>query len=146
MVETRSAAARTLAAAVLVVVAVGALAGCGDDEGATGAADPSPRPTLLVDEDPDGSFEAIVSGATGLNAQGCVIIGDRLVVAPEGSRADDDGGTVHLAGYAPFTLGDDVELVGGQEELPVEDAHPEHVACSELGVDTVRVAVVAPGP
>ncbi len=135
-----------LAAAVLVVVAVGALSGCRDDEGATGAAaDPSPRPTLLVNDDPGGFFEAIVSGATGLNAQGCVTIGDRLVVAPEGSRVDDDAETVHLTGYAPFTLGDDVELGGGQEDLPVEDAHPEDVACSEAGVDTVRVAVVAPG-
>ncbi|WP_375001597.1 hypothetical protein [Aeromicrobium sp. CTD01-1L150] len=126
------------------LTAVAVLSGCGDEqEPAVVERDASP-PTLLINEDADGAFLARVHGTTAVNDQGCITIDDRLLIAPEGSHLGNDGKTVELEGYAPFVIGDEVELGGGHEEVEPSKLTDQQRDCAPDGADLVHVTGVAP--
>ncbi len=128
----------------IAVAMIGGMSACGDDQEPAAAADPTPSATLLINQEADGYFRARLNGTTAVNDQGCIVIDDYLLVAPDGSRLDDDGTTVHLTGYEPFQVGDDIQLGGGYEELPRTEAPADIQACSPAEADPVKVAAVAP--
>src|SRR5690349_9632071 len=97
-------------AIVALVSACGHDDGSGDRANESLASGPS-APVLLTAPAGDGSFTAVVEGVLGLSQLGCITLDGRLLLAPYGSRVVDNSGSLDLASYGRFKIGD--RVVGG---------------------------------
>ncbi|MGJ9412338.1 hypothetical protein ACHAAC_06475 [Aeromicrobium sp. CF4.19] len=147
-------AARHRTAFVWTAIAIfilGVLGACRSDQNTPSATDPAPDvtndvPTLLVNQGADGRFGALVSGMVEVNDQDCLTVGGNLLIAPEGSFLHGDGKTLHLTGYELVDVGNEVQLGGGQEDLPIEAVDEEHRACLSPDATSATIEAIAPGP
>ena len=118
---------------IAIVAAALSLAACSGSSGlSTPAADPTPitLPGQSADASPaDGqglillispvgggaAMEANVAGVLGVSPEGCLTVGDTVLVAPPGSRVIEGG--VHLEGIGDLALGQRVAASGGSVEI-----------------------------
>lgn len=134
------AAPRALAGALL-------LAACGSESDSTDATKrPSPAPTLIAATERGVALQAVLSGTLRINEQNCLTLDDAILSAPAGSWISDSG-EIHLAGYQPMAVGDDVRLGGGLvDDLTVDDVGEELRPCVPEGESTITMASIAEGP
>lgn len=129
-----------LAAALFVACSgPGGTSGTSDSQGPGAAESPSPRAVRLVTtgRSAPGGFKARLAGTIGLTSGGCLSLDGRLLVAPEGAVVRS--GVVEIPGYAPFRIGDEVVLEGGEADLGADEVS----GGAECAPDRVEVVLVA---
>jgi hypothetical protein len=113
-----------LGAAVCWILLAGCTTGDPPVPGPTGPAGPR---LLVAQQKTDSTQDAAISGLLGVDAKGCVTVGDLTLVAPAGSQLID-GRTIRLAEIGDYALGDDLPVVSGGLR-PADSVEPYLQGC-----------------
>lgn len=123
-----------VAASAAVLVGVGTQAPAGSSP--SGAAS-SGVPLLLVAPEPQSGIRPATAAGQGtlhVRADGCVLVGSSVLVAPSGSTLTDDNRGVEIAGIGRYDFGAHLPALGGMSRTYTTDDLP--AAYSGCGAGT----------
>jgi hypothetical protein len=139
------------ASVALLCATVALLASTAPDEpppadGSDSAAPSVPSVGLLVAPPSDGTLQALVEGRLEVNADGCVTIEGRLLLAPHGSRVTPDGTGVEFSSTGEVEFGSVVQGAGGYVTLSTTDAAAvsDPFGCLKTVSGPIEVTTVLP--